>query len=141
MPAKKSKSKKGPLTHKEIEKLTVVKLRAELKRQGLDTSGLKAVLVSRLKEWTDTQAGPEQQWGQEGADKEERDTYGDSLVNFKRNKARSSGFKFSLNEVIWTRNVPKLIESKNPKIVLSSSCPRRQMVKIPFEGSSISQEI
>jgi len=38
------------LTAAEVPKLTVPKLRDELKSRGLDTTGLKAVLVERLLE-------------------------------------------------------------------------------------------
>ena len=44
------KKKQGAPAEAKLEKLTVPKLRTELKKLGLDTNGLKVVLVARLKE-------------------------------------------------------------------------------------------
>jgi heterogeneous nuclear ribonucleoprotein U-like protein 1 len=41
----------------DLSKLKVVELRAELSSRGLDTKGNKAVLVDRLKEALDQEAG------------------------------------------------------------------------------------
>jgi heterogeneous nuclear ribonucleoprotein U-like protein 1 len=41
----------------DLSKLKVVELRAELSSRGLDTKGNKAILVDRLKEVLDREAG------------------------------------------------------------------------------------